>query len=101
MVLYRDWLALAFLEKVSDPDGRNGPSGASHHRGQTPFPQHQSGQVILRPLKNDLRWFKLQTLRTLTGHKVKRYFSSEGINFNDALFMQYRFPVGWGPSSKT
>jgi len=26
---------------VSDPDGRNGPPGAAHHRGQTPFPQTQ------------------------------------------------------------
>jgi hydrogenase maturation protein HypF len=25
------------LEKLSDPDSRNGPSGASHHRVQTPF----------------------------------------------------------------
>ena len=29
---------MGVAEKVSDPDGRYGPSGASHHRGQTPFP---------------------------------------------------------------
>ena len=27
------------LEKGSDPDSRNGPSGASHYRGPTPFPE--------------------------------------------------------------
>jgi len=37
--LYRDWLAFAFSEKVSDPDGAQHPEGRSGHRGQTPFPQ--------------------------------------------------------------
>jgi enolase-phosphatase E1 len=37
--LYRDTVDVA--EKVPDPNGRNGPSGASHHWGQTPFPKTQ------------------------------------------------------------
>jgi len=44
--LYRFWLTIyrdsITVEKmVSDPDGRNGPPGASHHQGQTPFPKTQ------------------------------------------------------------
>jgi len=41
------WLAQIYgdsidvVEKLSDPDGRNGPPGAAHHRGQTPFPKTQ------------------------------------------------------------
>jgi len=38
--LYRDWLAFASSEKVSDPDGAQHPEGRFGHRGQTPFPQH-------------------------------------------------------------
>jgi len=37
--LYRD--SMDVVEKVSDPDGRNGPPDAVHHRGQTPFPKTQ------------------------------------------------------------
>jgi uncharacterized protein (DUF58 family) len=39
VTLYRD--SIDVVEKVSDPDGRNGPPGAAHHRGQTPFPKTQ------------------------------------------------------------
>jgi len=38
--LYRDSPALAFSEKIPCSDDHSGLSGASHHRGQTPFPQH-------------------------------------------------------------
>jgi len=38
-MVYRDWLALAYLEKVSDPDSAKHPKGRSGYRGQTPFPQ--------------------------------------------------------------
>ncbi len=37
MPLYRDWLALAILEKLSDSDGAKHPEGRSGHRGQTTF----------------------------------------------------------------
>ncbi len=37
--IYRDRLAIAVLEKVSDPDGAKHPKGRSGHRGQTPFPK--------------------------------------------------------------
>jgi len=40
LAVYRDWLALAFSEKVSDPDGAQHPEGRFGHRVQTPFPQH-------------------------------------------------------------
>ncbi len=38
-VLNRDRMNVA--EKVSDPDGRDGPPGASQNWGQTPFPKTQ------------------------------------------------------------
>jgi len=31
--IYRDWLAFAFLEKVSDPNGAKHPKGRSGHWG--------------------------------------------------------------------
>jgi len=39
VAIYRD--SIDVVEKVSDPDGRNGPPGAAHHRGQTPIPKTQ------------------------------------------------------------
>jgi hypothetical protein len=55
--MYRDWLAIAFLEKVSDPSGAKHPKGRSGHWGQTPFPQYRPcrGMIIARRSSDSLR----------------------------------------------
>jgi len=49
-MLYHDWLALAFLEKVSDPNGAKHPKGRSGHWGQTPFPLYPIARGLIMAL---------------------------------------------------
>ncbi len=58
VVVYRVRVDVA--EKVSDADGRNGPMGASHHRGQTPFPKTQ--ELTRRGIYGFLFWMSLASL---------------------------------------
>ena len=64
--------------KVSDPDGRNGPSGASHHRGQTPLPKsklpfgYDTFQLMNQPVQigkefRGLGWDKASSFSTNGG----------------------------------